>query len=89
MAPLRFRQWQDRERRKLEIIIRCAQVKYWLSRTRDLIINAETYSYPAFRESFVQLRRDARKADLGLIAALSQFDKAMEREFDANPNPEE
>jgi hypothetical protein len=45
---------------KLECFSRFDHVHYWHSRTRDLIANAETYSYPAFRESFRELRRESR-----------------------------
>ena len=40
--------------RKLDCFSRFDAVAYWMSRTRDLIANAETYSYPAFRESFLE-----------------------------------
>jgi hypothetical protein len=46
---------------KRECFTRFDKVHYWLSRTRDLIANAETYSYPAFRESFRELRRKSRR----------------------------
>jgi hypothetical protein len=62
---------------KLECFIRFDQVNYWLSRTRDLIANAETYCYPAFRESFRELRREARKAEFALVIALFQVERKM------------
>ncbi len=65
---------------KLDCFIRFDEVTYWLSRTRDLITDAETYSYPAFRESFRELRREARKSEMELVIALFQFEKAMKKE---------
>jgi hypothetical protein len=65
---------------KLECFIRFDQVHLWLSRTRELIADAETYSYPAFRESFRELRREARKSEMELVIALFQFEKAVKRE---------
>jgi len=65
---------------KLDCFIRFDEVNYWLSRTRDLIASAETYTYPAFRESFQELRREARKSEIGLVAALFQFQKEMEKQ---------
>ena len=56
------------------------KVHYWLSRTRELIANAESYSYPAFRESFRELRREARKSEMELVIALFQFEKAKKKE---------
>ena len=66
--------------RKLDCFSRFDAVAYWMSRTRDLIANAETYSYPAFRESFLELRREARKSEMELVIALFQFEKAVKRE---------
>lgn len=65
--------------RKLECFIRFDEVSYWLSRTRDLIANAETYSFPAFRESFRELRREARKSEMELVIALFRFERAMNK----------
>jgi hypothetical protein len=62
---------------KLECFIRFDEVNYWLSRTRDLIANAETYCYPAFSESFRELRREGRKSDFELVLALFKFERAM------------
>ena len=64
---------------KLECFIRFDDVSYWHSRTRDLIANAETYSYPAFRESFRELRREARKSEMELVIALFHFERAMKK----------
>ena len=63
---------------KLECLIRFDEANYWLSRTRDLIANAETFSYPAFSESFREVRREARNAEFALVVALYQFYRAME-----------
>jgi hypothetical protein len=65
---------------KLECFIRFDAATYWMSRTRDLISNAETYSYPAFRESFWELRREARKSEMELVIALFKFEKAMKKQ---------
>lgn len=65
---------------KLECFIRFDAATYWMSRTRDLISNAETYSYPAFRESFLDLRREARKSEMELVIALFKFEKAMKKQ---------
>jgi hypothetical protein len=64
---------------KLECFIRFDKVSYWHSRTRDLLENAETYSYPAFRESFRVLRREARKSEMELVIALFRFERAMDK----------
>jgi hypothetical protein len=63
---------------KLDCFMRFDDVNYWLSRTRDLITNAEKYRYPAFRESFRELRREARKSEFALVVALYQFYREME-----------
>ena len=63
---------------KLECFVRFDEVNYWLSRTRDLITNADTYSFPAFRESFAELRREGRVAEFALIAALYRFKNAKQ-----------
>ena len=67
---------------KLDCFIRFDEVNYWLSRTRELIADAETYSFPAFRESFRELRREARKSEMELVIALFQFERAVKREAD-------
>src|SRR5580658_10955349 len=59
---------------KLDRFIRFDEVHYWLSRTRDLITNAETFAYPGFRESFRELRREARKSEMELVIALFRFE---------------
>ncbi len=64
---------------KLECFLRFEEVHFWLSRTRDLIANAETYSYPAFRESFRELRREARKSEMQLVIALFRFERAINK----------
>jgi hypothetical protein len=65
---------------KLDCFFRFDQVNHWLSRTRDLIATSETYTYPAFKESFRELRRKSRKAAFDLVVALFQFERRMERE---------
>lgn len=72
---------QNGELSKLECFIRFDDVRYWHSRTSDLIAGAETYSYPAFRESFRELRREARKSEMELVTALFRFEKAMKKVF--------
>ena len=64
--------------RKLECFLWFDNVSYWLSRTRDLIANAETYSYPAFLESFREIRRESRRAEFSLLLALYKFQRKME-----------
>jgi hypothetical protein len=64
---------------KLACFTRFDEVNYWHSRTRDLITNAETYSYPAFRESFRELRREARKSEMELVIALFHFERTMKK----------
>jgi hypothetical protein len=71
---------------KLECFARFDTVTYWQSRTRDLISNAETYSYPAFRESFLELRREARKSEMELVIALFKFEKAMKKQAPDDDN---
>jgi hypothetical protein len=68
-----------RELSKLECFGWFDDVSYWHSRTRDLISDAETYSYPAFRESFRLLRREARKSEMELVIALFRFEQAMNK----------
>jgi hypothetical protein len=65
---------------KMDCFNRFDTAAYWLSRTRDLIANAETYSYPAFRESFRELRREGRKSEMELVIALFKFDRAMKEQ---------
>jgi hypothetical protein len=65
---------------KLSCFVRFDEVNYWLSRTRDLITNSETYSYPAFAKSFRRLRREARKSEFALVVALYKFERAMKGE---------
>jgi hypothetical protein len=49
---------------KPDCYARFDRVTYWLARTRDLIASSETYTYPAFRQSFRELRRKGRKAEI-------------------------
>src|SRR5271156_4632183 len=65
---------------KLECLIRFDEANYWLSQTRELIANAEAYSYPMFRESFREARREARNAEFALVVALYQFYRGMEEQ---------
>lgn len=69
---------QDGGLSKLDCFTRFDEVAYWLSRTRNLISNAETCGYRAFRESFRELRREARKSEMALVIALFQFQHEME-----------
>ena len=69
---------QERRPSKLDCFIRFDEVNYWYSRTRELIANAEIDSYPAFRESFRELRRASRKAEFELVIALYHFQQEME-----------
>lgn len=70
---------------KLECFGRFDEVTYWLSRTRDLISSADTYCYPAFQESFRELRRNARMSEFALVVALYKFERAMKREEPEEP----
>lgn len=70
---------KQRGLRKVECFFLFDNVNYWHSRTRNLIANAETYSYRAFRESFRKLRREARKSEMELVIALFQFERAMKK----------
>jgi hypothetical protein len=63
---------------KLDCFIRFDEVNYWHSRTRELIANAETHDYLAFRRSFRELRRESRKAEFELVIALYHFQQDME-----------
>jgi hypothetical protein len=70
---------------KFECFARFKEVKLWHSRMLRLIADAESYSYPAFRESFWELRRESRRAEFALVVALCQFEQALEEEAaDAN-----
>jgi hypothetical protein len=62
---------------KLDCFVRFDEVNFWLSRTRDLIADAGSYSYPAFRESFRELRREGRKSEIELVITLFKFERAM------------
>ena len=64
---------------KLDCFIRFGKVACRLSRTRELIATAETTSYPAFGESFRELRREARKSEMELVIALFRFERAMNK----------
>lgn len=75
---------QDGGLSKLDCFIRFDEVNYWLSRTRDLITNAETYSYPALKESLRQLRCEGQKSEFALLVALFQFEREMERKANDN-----
>lgn len=70
---------QDRGLSKLECFFWFDHVGYWHSRTRDLITDAESYSYPAFRESFRELRRETRESEMELVIALFHFERAMKK----------
>jgi hypothetical protein len=63
---------------KLACFSRFDHVSYWLSRTRDLVANAETYTFPAFLESFRELRQESRRAEFALLLALYKFQLEME-----------
>jgi hypothetical protein len=69
---------QDGGLSKLDCFVRFDEVNYWYSRTRELITNAETHSYPAFRKSFRELSRESRKAEFELVIALYHFQQGME-----------
>jgi hypothetical protein len=61
---------QDDAMNEEECFARFDDVKFWHSRTRALIAEAETYSYPAFEESFRELRQESRRAEFLLVFAL-------------------
>jgi hypothetical protein len=67
------------ELNKRDCFIRFDEVHFWLSRTRELVADAETYSYPAFRESFRELRREARKSEMELVIALFHFERTVRK----------
>lgn len=69
---------QDVGLRKLDCFTRFDELNYWLSKTRDLIANAETRSYPAFLKTFRRLRRKSRRAEFTLLLALYEFQREME-----------
>src|SRR5690348_6288512 len=52
---------QDGGFSKLDCFFHFDQLNHWLSRMRDLIATSETYKFPAFRESFRELRRNSVK----------------------------
>ncbi len=64
---------------KLECFNRFDELYFWHSKTRELIANAEAHSYPAFRKSFRELRRESRKAEFELVIALFRFERAMNK----------
>lgn len=65
---------------KEECFARFEEVRLWHSRTLNLIANAQSYTYPAFRESFWELRRESRRAEFALVIALCRFEDWMEDE---------
>jgi hypothetical protein len=69
----------DRGVTKLDCYLRFDKVAYWLSRTRELIASSESYTYPAFRKSFRELRRRGRKAEIELVITLFRFERGMRR----------
>lgn len=69
----------DRAISRLDCYARFDRVTYWLARTRDLIASSESYAHPIFRESFRQLRRSSRKAEIELVITLFRFEKEMRR----------
>ena len=71
---------QDGGFSKLDCFFHFDQLNHWLSRMRDLIATSETYKFPAFRESFRELRRNSVKAEFELSTALIRFEKQMENE---------
>jgi len=64
---------------KLDCYNRFDKVAYWLSRTRDLIASSESHTYSAFRQSFGELRRKGRKAEIELVITLFRFEREMGR----------
>ena len=68
-----------REVSKLDCYARFDKVTYWLARTRDLVASSESYTYPAFRESFRELRSEGRKSEIELVITLFRFEKEMRR----------
>ena len=64
---------------KLDCYARFDKVTYWLARTRDLIAASETYTHPAFRESFRELRREGRTSEIELVITLFRFEQEMGR----------
>jgi len=66
--------------KKLECFARFDDVNFWHRRILRLIAHAESYTYPAFRESFWALRCESRRAEFALVVALCRFEQAMENE---------
>lgn len=69
----------NRATSKDDCYTRFDRVTYWLARTRDLIASSETYPYLAFRQSFRELRRKGRKAEIELVITLFRFEREMRR----------
>ena len=65
---------------KHECFVRFDDVGFCQLGTRDLIANTKKYSYPAFRESFSEQRRESRKVAFALVVALYRFEQEMEEE---------
>lgn len=65
---------------KLDCFFHFDQLDHWLSRMRDLIATAEGYTFPAFQESLLELRRNSMKGEFELAAALLRFEKLMEND---------
>jgi hypothetical protein len=65
---------------RLDCFNRFDEVDFWMSRTRDMVANAETYSFPEFLESFRKLRRKPRRAEFALLLALNKFQREVEEQ---------
>ena len=65
---------------RLDCFNRIEEVNFWVSRTRDLIANAETYSFSEPLDSFRKLRRKSRPAEFALLLALYKFQCEMEEQ---------
>lgn len=72
---------------RLDCFFHFDQLNHWLSRMRDLIATAESYTFPAFRESLRELRRSSMKAEFELAAALLRFERQMENDSKKSRKP--
>ena len=63
---------------KLDCFSQFDKVHSWMSRTRDLVTNAGTYTYPALLQSLRKATRKSRGAEFALLLALYGFQREME-----------
>jgi hypothetical protein len=76
---------RDRQLSKRNCFIRFDDMNYWLSRTRDLMSNAETHSHRALRDSLREIGYGSRRTKFAPVVAFHNLFPGMEEHAtDAN-----